>query len=448
MYTVPVVVIRSNDHCFLDIIRSCGSEGIPVIPVFFSWEGAGEWLSEKSKYYTNPIRISNPAENEEQAKRELIELGKLLKKKFHTKILIIPSSDTSLVFLQNHFLEFQKYFYQMGHDDFTKDCIRELSKSSFAHFMKEAGICIPHTLDVLCEEDIKPAVSAIEYPCVIKPVTKDIGNSFQRTHNQNKAIECENAAILEKNLHQELKNGYQLIVQEKIFFKTLEDEISIYAYADSSGKIIMLSGLHKLIEYPEKYGTGIVCRQYVREELSTVTESIIRTLKWHGFACIEFMKNCKTGKWTVIEMNLRPWLSIYFQGFLHFNFVAQLYKEIYAKNEFIKEPVISVNNDFIMLDIPLLLRKKIDEQLGVESAIRDVTDYIQSHSGKCVFSHYLAMDIMPGIAEKTMLIQKYGNEQLFEKMYYAMDVNNERLSENLNQVSLKRPLDMKVEYAD
>ena len=44
---MPFVVLRSNDNCFLDIIRACATAGITTIPVIFTWEGA-EWISESS----------------------------------------------------------------------------------------------------------------------------------------------------------------------------------------------------------------------------------------------------------------------------------------------------------------------------------------------------------------------------------------------------------------
>lgn len=440
MYKIPVVVIRSNDHCFLDILRSCGSEGIPVIPVVFTWEGAGAWLSEKSKYYNAPVKICNPAENENLAKEQLLELGKMLSLKFGAKILIIPSSDTSLIFLQKYFKEFSAYFYQMGHGDFTHDCLRELSKAGFAHVMEESGVNIPETLDVVHEGDVAGVVKKTKYPCVYKPVVKNIGNSFQREHDQKKAVECKNAEELEKRLYHEVNKGYKLVVQEKITFERIEDEISIYAYSDAEGRITMLSGLHKVVEYPQPYGTGIVCKQYIKRELLSAAADVMKALEWHGFACIEFMKNARTGEWVVIEVNLRPWLSIYFQGFLQFNYIAQLYFEIYEKTKVVTKPVVSVNNDFLMVDIVNFLVKEIEEQGDVKSALERIESFILSNMGKCVFSYYLPGDEAPGIEEKELLIKKYGERQQFDQLYELMELNNQGLTNFQKKLNLKKEL--------
>lgn len=265
-----------------------------------------------------------------KSKEDILELGKALKKKYGTKILIIPSSDT-LIFLQKYIDEFKKYFYLMGHGDFDKDCLNELSKSEFARIMHRSGVPIPETYDVKSKDDLVSVGNKVSYPCVCKPIMKDIGNTFQRTHNQNKAIECRSSEDLTNRLNEELEKGYQFIVQEKIFMEGLEDEISIYAYADAAGKVTMLSGVYKIEEYPKPYGTAVVCKQYVKTELVPLAKKTMAALKWHGFVNIEFMRNSRNNQWVVIEVNLRPWLTNYLQSFLGFNYVASLYREIYLK---------------------------------------------------------------------------------------------------------------------
>lgn len=442
MYKIPVVVIRSNDHCFLDILRSCGTEGIPVIPVVFSWEGAGEWFSEKSKYYAKPVVVRNPAEDAAKTKQELLTLGKKLYEKYKSKLLIIPSSDTSLIFLQENFEEFKKYFYQMGHDDFEDSCIRELSKAGFAELMEENGIKIPKTYSVEKAEDIEKVAKITTYPCIYKPSLKDVGNTFQRLHKQSKAIECKDSEVLKENLKQELQNGYKLIVQEKIKFDRLEDEISIYAYSDKAGNVTMLSGLHKVVEYPKPYGTGVVCKQYVKKELIPMAKRVMQALRWHGFVCIEFMKDSQTNEWVVIEVNLRPWLSIYFQGFLGFNYVAQLYKEIYCEkteSETNEELVISCNNNFLMLDIAQFIKEEITKTKNLEKALIEVISFIRTNLGKCIFSYYLLGDEGPGIAEKKMILKQYGASSYIEELYSIMMLNNIELRNQVEKLNLSCP---------
>ena len=103
MNTVPVVVIRASDNCFLDVLHCFAEENVPVIPVIFSWEGASAWISEKSIFFHDPVCIKNPAEDEFVAARQMEQLGQKLLAQFGCKIMLIATSDTALVFVNRHY---------------------------------------------------------------------------------------------------------------------------------------------------------------------------------------------------------------------------------------------------------------------------------------------------------------------------------------------------------
>lgn len=136
--------------------------------------------------------------------------------------------------------------------------------------------------------------------------------------------------MLEKDLKIEIGKGYELIVQEKIEFGSIEQEVSCYAYIDKDGNIRAISGQHKIIEYPHPYGTGVASVPFYKNEFLDIVKKIARAYKWRGFLGIEFMKNKKDNKWNVIEINLRPWLSIDFQASLGFNYIEMLYQDYYG----------------------------------------------------------------------------------------------------------------------
>jgi hypothetical protein len=61
-------------------------------------------------------------------------------------------------------------------------------------------------------------------------------------------------------LKRELNDGFDIIVQEKVVFDTVYDEIPFYLYADANGKIRMAAnGIKELID-PFPFGTAIVLR--------------------------------------------------------------------------------------------------------------------------------------------------------------------------------------------
>jgi predicted ATP-grasp superfamily ATP-dependent carboligase len=425
---IPVVIMRANDNCFLDCIRACGTAGIPVIPVIFTWEGAGEWNSESSKYFYNEVHISNPATDECKALEELLDLGEKIIKEYGEKVIIIASSDTNLLFLQNHFDQLSKYYLQMGHKDFTENCICELRKDTSADLLRRSNVDIPLTLPVIREEDILRVCKEMKFPCIYKPILKDLTSSFQNTHNKKKAIECSDSEILTKNLKSEIKNGYKLIVQEKIEFDSLEQEVSCYAYIDKEGNIRAISGQHKIIEYPHPYGTGVVSIPFYEDEFLEIVRKISSAYKWRGFLGIEFMKNKKSNKWVVIEINLRPWLSINFQAMLGFNYIELLYQDYYGFLSSFERTVVLKDFDKVRVNVTLLLKRNMHLYKDSYHAIRECIDFIKAHMGKIIFSYMIKGDERPGLGEKKSLLHHFFmHREMINELYEIIDMNNAQI---------------------
>ena len=66
-----------------------------------------------------------------------------------------------------------------------------------------------------------------------------------------------------------------MVVQEKIEFDSLEDEVSCYVYADKKGVIRLISGQHKVLEYPHPYGTGVASVPYYRDEFFDIAKRVV-----------------------------------------------------------------------------------------------------------------------------------------------------------------------------
>lgn len=405
----PVVVMRASDNCFLDIIRALAKDGISVIPVVFTWNGAAPWLSEQSCFFRSPVTIANPAEDEAASACQLEELGKKLYGEYGRKILLIASSDTALGLINRHFDRLGRYFLLMGGKNFDSDCSDIFQKDIFYARMAANGVPIPLTLPVLCHDDIDAAVAGMVYPCVYKPTVKDSGNSFQRTHNGRKAVECADPDQLREALTKEMDAGFTLVVQEKIEFDTNEDEVSCYVYADADGSIRMVSAQYKLYEYPAKFGTGVVSRTWFSDELADIAIKTIKAMNWHGFTGVELMRNRKTGKWLVIEANLRPWLSNYFQAAAGYNYLTMLYHDVEGEL-----PVFSgiqkpqpENEMLYRINLTAFINKLVMEGAQPAEAFDKAAELITQHFGSTVFSYYVPQDPVPGLSEIADLRDRY-----------------------------------------
>lgn len=427
----PVILIRASDNGFLDVLRSLGESGIPVISIVYTWQGAGEWLSEKSKFFHESYTIINPAENEALAKEQLITLGKQFHDKYKEKCLIMATSDTVLFFLQKYFDEFSPYFLQMGHKDFNEPILYELNKANFFEIMKQNNLPIPLTFSVSKKTDIEIAVKNITYPCLYKPTLKDLKNSFQSSHNGYKAVECNNPEELRTSLINELENGYELVVQEKLEFDGLENERSCYVYCDGQGNLRAINGMHRIFEYPKPYGTGIVCKASYTNEFYEIAQGVCKALNWQGFLGLELIYDKHKKKWLIIEANLRAWLTSHFQTALGLNFSKLLYDDLMNTLPKHIETKYSNNNDLYQINLFGFINYSLTLHSNEQEALNYVSTFIHENIGKIIFAYYNENDKNPGYVEKEILEKKYPNcKDIIAKIYSCIEENDIILSKS------------------
>jgi predicted ATP-grasp superfamily ATP-dependent carboligase len=405
---LPIVVVRSNDNCFLDVIRCCGVEDIPVIPVIYNWNRTTPWLSEKSKYFKNPIEIECPSDNEELATKQMCEIGKNTFSKYNRKLLIIPSSDTTLLFLQRNYKSLFPYFLQMGSLKFNQPFLNIFSKYEFAKVLSYNKIPTPVTLPCFEKSQVEDCVKKITYPCIYKPVTKDLTNSFPSKHKGLKAIINYSEEELRENLLNELSNGYCLIVQEYIKIEDNTDEITAYLYVGEGSNPKWTSAQLTLNRHPEIFGTGYLGKNIINHELTKLSIDVAKALNWRGFMSVEFKRDPNGKGWKIIEANFRPWLSIYFQTAIGHNYIKDLYEDVYGISIGESNQIDNKSQKvFYKINMFVLIEKIIKESKdNIDFKIK-FNKWFEQHPGNYVFSTYHELDKEPALFEIELLITKY-----------------------------------------
>ncbi len=329
--TPPVIVVRGSDICFLGILRSCRAANIPVIAITFTWPGAPVWHSELSECLGERYEIANPFTDADLAASQLADIFAALFNQWQQRLMVLPSSDTNYMFLLDHYERFANSICLMGDRAFDQPRYDVIHKASCAELLlQRAPEFVPITLRCSSVTDIDSAVDNMLYPAVYKPAVKDYGQTFYTKHNGNKAIEVAGPDELRAALLKEIEDGFDLVVQEKIFFDSVYDEIPFYLYADAKGEIRMAAnGIKELID-PFPFGTAIILRMAWFPELLEAAKQVVEALQYRGILMIEFVKDKKDGRWKVIEVNPRHWL---FNGFYQrqgLNFTECLYKDMYG----------------------------------------------------------------------------------------------------------------------
>ena len=409
---LPVIVMRSNDLSFLGIIRSLGREKIPFRSIVFTWKNAHTWFSEKSKYFKKDYRIPNPHENNKTALVAMVKIGQLLLKEFNQPLLIIPSSDTNLMFLINNENTLNKFFVLNGCKKFKtyRADIADKFYCSSLVTKKYPELC-PKTFKCESNIEIDLLIKKTLYPVIVKPSVKDYAQSFYAKHNGMKALTVTNESELKKILNDGLVAGSKLIVQEKIAFDRPENEIPFYAYVDKNSKIIMAAtGIKRLIQ-PHPYGTANVLELSWHQELLELAQKIVEAISWRGLIMIEFIKEKNTNQWKMIEINTRPWLFCDFYSRYNFNFIKLLYLD--WTNNLADYEKVQLPSDGLMKKPPVhfgLLaiynNMSTKEKKHIFNDLNSIMKYIESFGGTFSLTYYELDDVQPGVENLKALLKK------------------------------------------
>lgn len=407
---LPMVVLRSNDCCFLGIARGLAAAGHEIIPVIFDWAGSGPWYSERSEIIRDPVRIPNPYKEPEAALQAMVDLGQKLLARFGERLMVVPSSDTNLMFLLDHHASLSPYFRLAGGPDFETARIDVVRKDSAAVLLDARGVAIPETHACLKPDDIARIAEQISYPCVYKPVVKDYGQTFYATHGGLKAVECRDPEELVERLEEELERGFELVVQEKVAFESMEEEIPFYLYADRNHQIRMAAtGIKEKIQ-PPPFGTATILRFSWHEELLPLAQAVVEALSWRGILMIEFIRDLNDGRWKVIEVNARPWLCIDFYRRCGLNFLDMLHRdwrgELPAGTDLIRPDATVLESSPVHISLPAAAIPDLD-RLPQPIRVDDVVSWIRRIDGCRSLTFLDPKDPSPGRAELCSLAARY-----------------------------------------
>lgn len=405
----PIVVLRSNDCCFLGIVRGLVAAGRPVVPIVFDWPGSGPWYSEHSEVVPAPIRIPNPHADPSAAASAMIEIGCSLLAEWHERLLLVPSSDTNLMFLLDHYDSLAPYFLLAGGRSFDEPRMDVVRKDSAASLLAAAGVATPKTWACLKASDIDLVSEEVAYPCIYKPVTKDYGQTFYARHDGLKAIECRDRHELRERLAQEIDRGFELVVQEKVEFDSNEEEIPFYLYSDRHFRIRMAAtGIKERIQ-PYPFGTATVLRLSWHEELLPLAQRVADALSWRGILMIEFIRDAKDGVWKVIEVNARPWLCVDFYRRSGLNFLDMLYRdwrgEPLGPAGLVRPSDEVLDGSPVHISLPTALGKDLDA-LDRPATVADVVSWLKRIEGTRSLTFLDPGDPRPGREELRAFAEK------------------------------------------
>lgn len=285
------LILGANYYIGLSTIRCLGIHGVYVVAVDHSRKGTYGFAS---KYCSEALVGPHYKKDPEGLVNFLIDYAK----KQDKKPVLIPCADPYVEFVDEHLMLLKEYFLipQTEQGLYTK----VMNKETLSILAEENGVLVPETVRVDEENFIEKVEETIKYPCLVKPVDSPAFVSKFRK----KLFKVFNREELINSVKLAKEANLEVIVQRII--PGFDDHMYTFdAYLNQDSKVTHWVTCQKFRQYPINFGASVYTGQRFVPELYAIGSKFFEAIKWKGFAEIEFKKDAETGKYYLIEINVR-----------------------------------------------------------------------------------------------------------------------------------------------
>jgi predicted ATP-grasp superfamily ATP-dependent carboligase len=286
---VPHVPVPSTGAC----LRSLSSAGVHTIVVSEEPNAS----SFASKYCDEAVLVPDPTVDLEGYAEALLALAR--REDVRT---IVPVREEEAFVLSKYRERFAEHVATPWPKPETLRRVHD--RVRLAEAADAAGVPVPETtpLSAVSEWDSRSIVKS-RYNLVVDEYVDAVPPGTVRG---SKAIE--HVAPGEKPDVDALREefGHDPIVQE---FVPIDEEYMVAALYDHGEPLVTFQ--HEQIRGASYTGGGGVYRESTFvQELEDAATALLDELKWHGLACIEYMRHPTTGEFYLTEINPRMWTSL------------------------------------------------------------------------------------------------------------------------------------------
>jgi D-aspartate ligase len=285
----PAVVCEVGWVNGLGAIRSLGRAGIPVIAVDHRDFAIGFRSS-----YAFPVAAPEPVADEAGFIEAMRELGDALDR----PAPVFPTHDEHLNSLARHKDELgERFLYPFPGWDILEPL---QSKRHQIEAAESLGLAAPRTLHPRSLDECRSAAREIGYPVLIKPSDNII---FKRIYRR-QAFLCELPGDLDRAY--ELAADYEPMMQE---FIPGDDDLlwTLGAAIAEDGEVLATFSGRKLRQTRDSMGSARVGEALWDDEVVESGLALLRELRFHGIAQVEWKRDPRDGRLKLIEVNPRLW---------------------------------------------------------------------------------------------------------------------------------------------
>jgi predicted ATP-grasp superfamily ATP-dependent carboligase len=292
MTSEKTAVVVSGHTMALAVVRALGAAGVPVVVAHYDERD----IAHRSRYATAELRTPNPEHDDALFVKALLEA----EARFGGSVLI-PASDESLVALSRHKRELSRY-YIVGCSDW--DVTEGFIDKARTYALAEAcGVRAPQTIVPASAADLAAGAERIGFPLLVKPAKSHL---FY-TRFKRKMVRVADPDELRDAYKAATEAGLQVMLQEII--PGDDSHVVNYNCYRCDGRSLVEFTARQIRKAPPEFGSPRVVRSERIPEVLEPGREILRALGFEGFACVEFKRDARDGRYTLMEVNGRHNLS-------------------------------------------------------------------------------------------------------------------------------------------
>lgn len=295
---LPHAVVMGLSPTGLHVVRELGRHGVAVIGVSSETQAGSA-----SRYLVGRVVEPDP-ERRLNAMCEMFPVSEFADK--GKKPVLIPTSDQDVdLIIENSERLARHFFFQESYSDGLASQI--MDKESFYEICGSLGVAFPKLWKGTVSE-IRGLRDEFRFPCIIKPSRI---HEIKELMKGKKVWMVRDASDLDEILDSIPDDSIMLLAQEIV--PGPESEIALYCgYFDSGSNAVQPFTARKLRQYPPGFGSASLVQSSDEHECREITEKLLSSIGYRGIAASEFKRDPVTGKWKIIEINVRPslWFSI------------------------------------------------------------------------------------------------------------------------------------------
>ncbi len=290
-----ILVLDGNQNQAVASARSLSAAGHEVwVGESASWSKAG-W----SRSCTRTFRYSPPHANADQFVRELAEISALV-----PGTLILPMTEATTLPISAQRERLLAAGAKLILPDHA-DLLRAFDKQETTRLASSLGIAIPKTITLDGKDQPDDVAQSISYPVVLKPRASEELSAGGAVRKAGRPRYASSPAQF-KVAYEDLRNRCStILVQEYIegrgmgYFALMRDGEVRAEFAHERIRDV----------YPTGSGSALRRSIAVDSEVRDASLALLKALRWHGVAMVEFRKNRASAP-VFMEVNGRFWHSL------------------------------------------------------------------------------------------------------------------------------------------